>query len=83
MSGVNWVIRGLLKWWHDPWSSSGESSGDRLLLRCDRNARIPSLMKQGNGLSSWDEEGELGLLLSCGGTLFVPLESRRGCRGTS
>ena len=83
MSGVDWVICGLLKWWHDPWSSSQASNGDRLLLKCNGNARIPSPTKQENRPSSRDEEGEPGVFLSCGGTLGVPLESRRGCWGTS
>ena len=83
MSGVHWVIGGLLKWWYDPLSSSRVSRGDRLLLRCDGNAEIPSLMKQGNRPSSRDEEGEQGLFFSCGGTLSVPRECRGVCRGTS
>ena len=58
----------------------GESS---LLLRCDRNIGIPLQMKQGIGPSSRDEEGKLGLFLSCGGKLDVPLELSRVCRGTS
>ena len=33
-------------------------------------------MKQGNGPSSRDEEGKMGLFLSCGGKLGVPLEWR-------
>ena len=81
MSGMHWDIGGLLKWWHDPWSSSRASSGDCLFLRCDRNAGIPSPTKQGNGRSPRDEDGEPGLLWSTGGTLGVPLECRRGCRG--
>ena len=82
MSGVHWDIGGLWKWLHDPWSSSQASSGDRLLLRCDGNAGIPSLMKQRNGPSSWDEDGEQGHFLSCGGTLGVSLECRLGWQGT-
>ena len=35
------------------------------------------------GPSSRDEEGKKGLFLSCGGTLGVPLECRRGRRRTS
>ena len=49
----------------------------------DENAGIPSPTKQENGPSSRDEEGEPRLFLSCGGTLGVPLECRRGCWGTS
>ena len=33
--------------------------------------------------SSQAEKGKTGLLLSCGGTLGVPLKWRRVCRGTS
>ena len=47
------------------------------------NARIPFLTKQGNGPSSRDLEGKMGSLLSFGGTLGVPLEWRRVCRGSS
>ena len=54
-----------------------------LILRCDGNVRIPLQMKQGNGPSSRDEEGKMGLFLSCGRKLGVPLECRRVCRGTS
>ena len=52
-----------------------------LLLRCDQNVGIPLQMKQGNGPSSRDEEGKLGLFLSCGGKFSVLLEWRRICRG--
>ena len=74
---------GSVEVWQDPWSSSQASSGDRLLLRYDRNDKIPSPTKQGNGPSSRAKEGEPGLFLSCGGTLGVPLECRRVCAGTS
>ena len=50
-------------------------------MRCDGNAGIPFLMKQGNGPSSRDK-GKMGLFLSCGGTLSVPLKWRRVCRRT-
>ena len=43
-------------------------------LRFLQNAGIPFPMKQGNGPSSRDEEGNTGLFLSCGGTFLVPLE---------
>ena len=81
MSGVHWDIRGLLKWWQDPWSSCRASSGDRLLLRCNRNARIPSPTNPGIRAFSRDEEGEQVLFLSCGGTLGISLDCRRGCWG--
>ena len=83
VSGVHWDNGGLLKWCHDPWSSSQVSSGNSLLLRCDGNTGITSPMKQGNGPTSQREDGEPGLFVSCDGTFGVPLECRRGCRGTS
>ena len=58
----------------------GETS---LLLRSDRNIRIPLQTKQGIGSSSRDEEGKPGLFLSCSGKLGVPLKQRRVCQGTS
>ena len=54
-----------------------------LLLRCDRNTGISFQMNQGNGESSRDEEGTMGLFLSCGRTLGVPLEWRWVCQGNS
>ena len=45
-----------------------------LLLRCDRNIRIPLQTKQGNGPSSRVEDGKPRLFLSCGGKLGVPLQ---------
>ena len=83
VSGVPWDFGSLLKWWDDTSSSSRASSGDCLLLRCDGNASIPSMAKQGNGPSSPDEEGEPGLLLSCCGTIRVSLACRWGYQGTS
>ena len=74
--------RGLLEWWYDPWSSSWVWSWDFLFLRCNGNARIAFPMKQGIEPSSWDEQGKPELFLSCG-TLGVPLEWTRVCRGTS
>ena len=50
-----------------------------LPLICDRNVGIPLKMKQGNGISSRDEEGKPGHFFSCGGKLGLPLEWRRGC----
>ena len=76
-------LPGPFECWHNPWSSSRASSGHCLLLRCYDNGGIPFPTKQENGHSSRDEEGELGLFLSCGGTLGVPLDCRRGSRGTS
>ena len=37
-------------------------------------AGIPFPRVQGNGPSARDEEAKMGLFLSCGGTLGVPLE---------
>ena len=42
-------------------------------MRCEEFVGIPFLTKQGNGMSSRDEEGKTGLFLSCGGTLGVSL----------
>ena len=53
-----------------------EFQGKTGLLWCDGNVGIPLQTKQGNGPSSRDEEGKMGLLLSCGGKLGVPLEWR-------
>ena len=75
-----WGSFGMVK---RPLSSSRLSGGDRLLLSCQENVRILFLTKQEIGPSSRDEEGKIGLFLSCGGTLGVPLEWRRVCRGTS
>ena len=50
-------------------------------LEVDRKAGIPFPTKEGNGPSSQDEEGKTRLLLSCGGTLGVPLEWSQVCRG--
>ena len=66
VSGVQWDIAGLLKWWQDPWRSSQKSSGDYLLLRRGGNGGIPSPTKQGNRPSSPDDKGEPRLCLSCG-----------------
>ena len=52
-------------------------------MSCHKNVGILFPTKQGIGPSSPDEEGKIGLFLSCGGTLGVPLEWRRVCRGTS
>ena len=72
--------QGLLKCWHDPWSSSPVSSRDRLLLRCDRNARNPFPDKAGKQTLLSGGEGKPGLFLSCGVTLGVPLELKRYIR---
>ena len=82
VSGVHWNFGGLLKWWHDPWSSSRVSLEDSLLLRCGGNAGISSMTKQWKGPSPREDEGE-PWLLSCGGTLGVTLGCRWGYQGTS
>ena len=64
----------------DPLEFQGETGH---LLRCDRNIRIPFLMKQGNVPSSRDEKGKIGLFLSFHRILGVPLEWRWVCWGTS
>ena len=51
-----------------------EFQGGTGLLMCDGNVGIPLQTKQGIGSSSRDEDGKLGLFLSCGGKLSVPLE---------
>ena len=48
---------------------------------CEGNTRKHFPTKQGNGPSSWEEEGEPGLFLSCARTLGVPLEWRQVCLG--
>ena len=54
VSGVHWVIGGLLKWWHDPWSSSRIPSGDPLEVRRERWDSLPDEGR--NGPDSWDED---------------------------
>ena len=54
----------LLKLWHDPWSSSRLSCGERLLFRCNGNAGNPFLMNQGMEPFPQAEKGEMGLLMS-------------------
>ena len=56
---------------------------ERRPLAVRRECQNPFLLKQGKDPSSGVEEGERGLLLSCGWTLSVPLEWRWLCRGTS
>ena len=53
------------------------SSLDHLHLRCDGKAGIPFPRKQGNGPSSQDEEGKMGLFLRVAGP-SVFLSSRHG-----
>ena len=65
-----------------PWSSSRLSCGERLLLRCNGNAGISVPTTQGKD-DSFELGGGNGAPLDLGGTLVLPLEWRRVCRGTS
>ena len=53
-----------------PLEFQGENS---LLLRCRGNVQIPLQMKQGNTPSSQEKEWKMGLFLSFGVKLSVPL----------
>ena len=69
-----------------PRSSSGVEAGiSGFLLSANMDLGVPMEFQQGKGneLSSLDEEGKMGLYLSCGGTRGDPLEWRLVCRGTS
>ena len=73
VSGVDWDIR---VFWNGG-TTPGVPLSVKLrppTLRCNRNTGIPFRTKQENGPSSQDEEGKLGLFLSCFRTLSVPLE---------
>ena len=50
---------------YNSWSSFQFQGETSLLLRCNGNVGIPFQMKHGNGPSSRDEEGKMGLFLSC------------------
>ena len=73
---------GLWEWWHDPGvplafpvesASSSDATGTRGILSPPRKERIPPL----------ELAGGKGAPLDVGGTLVLPLEWRRVCRGTS
>ena len=73
---------GLREWWHDPGvplafpvesASSCDATGTPGILSRPRRERIPPL----------DLEGANGAPLDVGGTLVLPLEWRRVCRGIS
>ena len=73
---------GLLEWWHDLGvplafyvenASSCDAIGTLGILSRPRKERIPPL----------ELEGGNGTPLDVGGTLVLPFESRRVCRGTS
>ena len=65
-----------------PWSSSRLSCGERLLLRCDGNTgnSLPTIQCKD---PSFRARRPKGTPLDLGGTLGLPLEWRRVCRGTS
>ena len=72
----------LLVWWHDPGiplsfpvesTSTGDATGTPGILSLPRRERIPPLELGGGN----------GAPLDVGGTLVLPLEWRRVCRGTS
>ena len=65
-----------------PWSSSRLSCGEPLLLRCDGKAGNSFPNTQGKDPSLEIGSGN-GTPLNVGGTLVLPLEWRRVCRGTS
>ena len=79
MEGDIWVILGMVAL---PWSSSHLSCGERLLLRCVGNAGNSLQSTQGKD-PSVELGGGNGAPLDVGGTLVLPLEWRRVCRGTS
>ena len=58
-------------------------SENSLLLRCGGNAGIALQKKQGNGPSSREEEWKMGLFLSFGVKLSVPLVWGRVPQGPS
>ena len=73
---------GLWEWWHDPGvplafpvesASSGDLTGMPGILSRTRGEWIPPL----------ELGGGIGAPLDMGGTLVLPLERRRVCRGTS
>ena len=63
-------------------SSSRHSCGERLHLRCDGNAGILSRPLR-EKIPPLELVGGNGDTLDVGGTLVLPLEWRRVCRGTS
>ena len=65
-----------------PWSSSRLSCGARLLLRCDGNTGNSIPTTEGR-IPALELGGGNGAPLDVGGTLVLPLEWRRVCRGTS
>ena len=81
-SEMDWHIWGTLGMVARPWSSSRLSCGERLLLRCDGNAGN-SLPRNRERIPHLELGGGNGAPLEVCGTLVLPLEWRRVCRGTS
>ena len=73
MDGDIWLTLGMVS---RPWSSSRLSCRERLLLRCDGNARNSLLTTQGKDTYSRERDG-YGVPLDVAGTLVLPLECRR------
>ena len=65
-----------------PWSSSSLSYGECLLLRCDGNAGY-SFRSKRERIPPLELGGGNGAPLDVSGTLVLPLNWRRVCRGTS
>ena len=80
--GMDCDIWGTLGMVARPWSSSRLSCGERHLLKCDGNAGNSFPAKHGKDPSSL-ATGRKWAPLDVGGPLVLPLEWRRGCRGTS
>ena len=79
MDGDIWGTLGMVA---RPWSSSRLTCGERMLLRCDRNARN-SFRTRRERIPPLEIGGGNGTPLNVGGTFVLPLEWRRVCRGTS
>ena len=79
MSGDIWGTLGMVA---RPWSSYRLSCGEHLLLRCDGNAGNSFPTTQGKDPSSRARRRK-GAPLDVGGSLVLPLEWSRVCRGTS
>ena len=78
------------EWWHDPWSSSRLSCGERLLqMRQESLESFPEDAGKGTLISSYEEEtglllmwaGPSGFLSSGGGYVGELLELQQGCEG--
>ena len=60
--------------WQDPQAPLQVQVETGLLLRGDGHFDIPFQAKQGNQSLSRAEEGKMGLFLSCGRKVSIPLE---------